>query len=211
MGVALSPMSPMSPLSPLRTVLLLIAVLFLCAVAHCRVIEKNFPATRDSVPQENRIADSFHLKRYSNEQEIRRDVASGVLRPFSGDVETRYSKSLPLFRRAALPSTVAFFVGLNYEFATATGGGLVVDSAVRSRRDQTWLRRHNGNATSVDGVRASSHERGTTFDISRRIPPQDYDALVRRLRYYRALGLILVIEERHCVHIFVVPELRGLP
>ena len=196
------------PLSPFKSVLLLAAVFFLCTVAHCRVKNEYFPANHDSVPQENRVADSFHLKRYSDEREIKLDASNGLLKPIPGDI---CAKALPPVRRYALPSTVAFITGLGQEFlanAPNPGGSLVVDSAIRSRRDQTWLRRHNGNATSVDGPRASSHERGTTVDISRKMDSQDYDWLVHRLRYYRALGLILVIEERYCVHIFVIPEGR---
>jgi Family of unknown function (DUF5715) len=196
-----------TPLSPLRTVLVLLAVFFLCTVVHCKTVNSYFPATPDSVPQENRVADSFKLKRYSNEREIREDFDKGILRPFTGG-QIRCAKSLPLYRQFALPSTIAFIAGLNYEFHGDTGGGLTLDSAIRSRRDQSWLRRHNGNAASVDGPRASSHERGTTVDISRKMDANDYAALMHRLRYYRAIGLILVIEERHCVHIFVVPELR---
>ena len=193
------------PLSPLKSALLLLAVFFLCTVAHCRVKNEYFPATHDSVPQENRVADSFHLKRYSNEREIRMDAAAGLLKPVPF-----CARSVPAVRRYALPSTIEFIAGLSREFADATDSrsGLVVDSAIRSRRDQSWLRRHNGSATSVDGPRASSHERGTTVDISRKMDSQDYDWLVHRLRYYRAIGLILVIEERYCVHIFVIPEIR---
>lgn len=192
---------------PFKSVLLL-AILIVCTVAHCRVKNEYFPATPDSVPHENRVADSFHLKRYSNEREIKMDAAAGLLKPVPREF---CAKSLPQVRRYALPSTVAFIAGLGQEFfanAPNSRGGLVVDSAIRSRRDQSWLRRHNGSATSVDGPRASSHERGTTVDLSRRMDRDDYDWLVHRLQYYRAIGLILVIEERHCVHIFVIPEIN---
>jgi hypothetical protein len=78
-----------------------------------------------------------------------------------------------------------------------------VDSAVRPATVQKKLRRWNRNAAPWDGERASSHERGTTIDISRNLTKTEYRWLVFQLLYYRAVGVVMVIEEKACFHIFV--------
>jgi len=160
---------------------------------------KVFPATHDSIPAENRRADMLGLKRYETMDEVRQDVAQSILVPLSITV----SKRLPKDRRYALPETVAFAEKLDQDFYEATGDRLVVDSAIRPSDVQKRLARRNRNAAPADGARASTHERGTTFDLSRRMKRGEYRWLLLRLAYYRARGEILIIEERACVHIFV--------
>ena len=161
---------------------------------------KLFPATRDSVPTENRSADAAGLKRYNDRREIEADTERGVL------TRIPCSRKVPEYRRVALPDTVGFFGQLDADYLSATGRGLNVDSAIRSRDDQRRLRKSNRNATDVDGTRASSHERGTTFDLSRRMSRAQYRWLLWRLAYYRGVGRILVIEERSCIHVYVIPN-----
>ena len=160
---------------------------------------KLFPATHDSIAAENRRADMLGLKRYETMDEVRQDVAQSILVPLSITV----SKRLPKDRRYALPETVAFAEKLDQDFYEATGDRLVVDSAIRPSDVQKRLARRNRNAAPADGARASTHERGTTFDLSRRMTRARYRWLLLRLAYYRARGEILVIEERSCLHVFV--------
>ena len=162
---------------------------------------KLFPATHDSVPAENRSADAVGLKRYNDRREIEADTERGILVPIP------CSRRVPAYRAVALVGTVAFYDTLAAD-AAHSRLRLVVDSAVRSRVDQTLLRRLNRNATDVDGERASRHERGTTFDLSKRMSRDRYKWLLWKLAYYQGIGRILVIEERSCIHVFVIPELR---
>jgi hypothetical protein len=162
-------------------------------------VAKVFPATHDSVAAENRRADALGLKRYGDLAEVQRDVFSGALVP----ITTPVSAKLPKERRYARPETVAFMEKIDRDFYDMTGHHLLVDSAVRPSDVQRRLRRRNRNAAPADGARASSHERGTTFDLSRKMKRGEYHWLLTRLAYYKARGEILVIEERSCIHVFV--------
>lgn len=115
---------------------------------------------------------------------------------------------MPYNRRYVLPQTEAFLETLNTEFKAATGTSLLVDSAIRPASVQADLSRWNRNAAAASGVAASTHERGTTVDLSRRMRQADYEWLRLRLFWYQARGKILVIEEFQCLHVFVgeVPD-----
>jgi Family of unknown function (DUF5715) len=182
-----------------EVVLAILAMIFtLAMLAHAKA--KTFPATHDSVAAENRRADSLGLKRYRTEDDMVIDVASGVLVP----VPITVSKKLDPARRFVLAATADFMFTLDGEFNLATGKYLTVDSAIRPVDVQQRLGRTNKSAAPANGARASSHERGTTFDIARRgMTQREWKFLKTRLLYYRAIGAILVIEEKACVHIFV--------
>ena len=159
-----------------------------------------FRATHDSVRLENERADSMGVPRYLTRADMLAAEADGRL--VSVDNLT-VSPKLPNERRYALPATAAFITQLSAEFQMATGDLLTVDSAIRPADVQKKLRRTNRNAAPADGLRASSHERGTTVDVSRKMSSRDQQWLVIRLLYYRAIGKILVIQEHQCFHIFV--------
>lgn len=165
---------------------------------------KLFPATRESVLNENYRADLLGYPRISSRESLQEAVSSGRL----SSVTLSCAKQLPKDRRYLLPEAEAFIEQLNKEFYEATGQQLTVDSAVRPAAVQVKLARWNRNAAPAYGEAASSHERGTTVDISRCISPGAYKWLLWRLFYYRELGRILVIEESACLHIFVgeVPD-----
>jgi hypothetical protein len=158
-----------------------------------------FRATHDSVRLENERADSMGVPRYLTRADMLAAEADGRL----VSLDLTASPKLPNERRYALPATVAFITQLFAEFQMATGDLLTVDSAIRPADVQKKLRRTNRNAAPADGLRASSHERGTTVDVSRKMSSRDQRWLVGRLLYYRATGRILVIQERACLHIFV--------
>ena len=167
---------------------------------HRPFLKKFFPATHDSVRLENERADALSLSRVSDERELSRLVERDVFMPLDGLV---VSGKLPPNRRYALPQTVDFIRSLDGEFYETFGVRLVVDSAIRPATTQKRLLRWNRNAAPANGSRASTHERGTTVDISRRLSKEQYLWLVWRLAYYRELGRVLVIEEKACFHIFV--------
>lgn len=180
----------------MRALVLIIALL---AASPSVAMRKIFPATRDSVLCENLRADAASIPRYDDEAQMRLAVDSGELIP----VPILTSPRLPASRRYVRPEVAEFMLQLDTRFFLVTGHFLTVDSAVRPATVQKRLCRHNRSAAPATGARASSHERGTTFDISRRMSRRDYRWLLSQLEYYRAVGRILVIEERACVHIFV--------
>lgn len=149
---------------------------------------------------ENERADNLGLKRYLTEREMEADVERRILVP----VPISTSPKLPRNRSYVLQPTADFMSQLDGDFSRATGHHLIVDSAVRPATVQRRLCRWNRNAAPANGARASSHERGTTFDLGKRqMTKAEYQWLLLRLFYYRETGCILVIEERACLHIFV--------
>jgi len=149
------------------------------------------------VAEENRRADALGYRRYLDMEDVNIGVAGGELVPITG---VKINDKLPKDRRYLRPEVLSFLERLNRD----VGSNLTVDSAIRPADVQRRLGRFNPNAAPFDGYRASSHERGSTFDISRRsLSVRNYRFLVARLLYYRAIGRILVIEERGCLHVFV--------
>ena len=166
--------------------------------------DKMFPAIRlVSVLLENQAGDEMGAYRYDNERDMEDAIERGELVPIDVSPWLAVSKKLPPNRRYARPETVSFISDLSIEFDRNFGHPLVVDSAVRPVTVQKKLLRWNRCAAPATGERASSHERGTTVDISRKMTKAEYRWLVTRLFYYRAIGKIYVIEERACFHIFV--------
>jgi len=176
-------------------------VLVLCFCASAKVHPRMFPANHDSVLQENVAAGS--LPRYLTQAEVDEDVYNGTLEALYDNNIYVVSPRLPINRRYALPTTVAFVRVLSLEFYRTFGKPLMVDSAIRPATVQRNLTHRNRSAAPAYGERASSHELGTTVDLSTKLTRAQLNWLLYRLLYYRALGRILVIQERACLHIFV--------
>lgn len=151
---------------------------------------------------ENERANELGYRRYSTPADVACAVQRDELVALKGAVSSR----LPRERRFARPEAVSFAVQLQDEFHTATGGTLVIDSAVRDALTQRGIRRTNRGAAAPFGENASSHERGCTLDFSKKMSRGQHRWLVVRLLYYRAIGRILVIEERACFHVAVLPK-----
>ena len=170
--------------------------------------KKLFPANKGSVALENSYADKAGIARFTDRESLKAGIASGVLVP----IPITSCPKLPEFRRYVRPTAAEFLRELDARFYLATRRFLIVDSAVRSADVQKQVARHNRNAAPANGDRASSHERGTTFDIaSRRVyfngwanmRRREYRWLLIQLAYYQGIGRIHVIEERSCLHIMV--------
>jgi hypothetical protein len=162
-----------------------------------------FPANHESVLVENAYADDAGLKRYSNMAEVQQDESIGVLMP----IDVAVSPKLPANRRLLRKSSLVFLNELDARFRAETGHGVTVDSAVRPADVQKRLTHRCRAAAPANGARASTHERGTTFDLSRRMKRGEYRLLLVWLAYYQAAGRIHVIEERSCVHVMVREDL----
>lgn len=188
---------------------LIMALILIVAVMPMSAAKKMFPANKGSVALENSYAERAGVARLTQRQQIEAGLAAGNLVP----VPITCNPRLPEFRRYVRPAAAAFMLELDTRFAIATGRFLIVDSAVRPADIQKQVARRNRNAAPANGERASSHERGTTFDLaSRRVlfngswanmRRSHYRWLLIQLAYYQAVGRIHVIEERHCLHIMV--------
>lgn len=163
---------------------------------------KIFAADRDSVLRENEAGNAMGALRYFTQPMVDQAVLRGELVPLGGPYVI--SPKLTANRRYALPSTVQFLEELGVLFYAQFHKQLMVDSAIRPATTQREL--HLRNAAAAYGDRASTHERGTTVDVSKNLTRAQRQWLVSRLLYYWALGRVLVIQERGCYHIFVKGE-----
>lgn len=193
-----------------RTLVLYAALLFVASLASAKDrprAVKIFAAKPDSVLLENQAAEEMGAHRFFTQSEVDEAVNMGYLVPFYNHYITYVlSPKLPINRRFALPTTVAFITRLSVEFYQTYHQPLVIDSAIRPATTQRSLARVNKNAASAYGLRASSHERGTTVDISKHLSQAQQRWMINRLLYYRAVGWVLVISEKSCYHIFVRGE-----
>lgn len=194
-----------------KTLVLFLMALSLCSAASAKVHRgrprknKIFAANHNSVALENAVADAMGASRYNTQAEVDADVRTRKLVP----IRTWTSPKLPSNRSYALPATVDFVYQLNLLFFRQFGHSLMVDSAVRPATLQIRLLRWNRSAAPAYGERASTHERGTTVDISKNLTRAEHEWLIWKLLYFRETGHVLVIEERACFHIFVKGELNG--
>lgn len=191
-------------------IFLLYALLFLlCSNAEAK--RKHSPScgillrpSRQSLLQQNQMIDQMGLERIADERRLSSLVEAGTLVALPNSDAVKIAPSLPANRRYVLPMVNSFLVRLASEYYAEFHQPLVVDSAVRPVTVQKWLRRHNASAAPVHGDTASSHEAGTTVDLSRRLTKQQTRWLEWRLVYYaQAMQVVIVEEERHCFHIMV--------
>jgi Family of unknown function (DUF5715) len=188
----------------LRTLKTLLVLIVLSSVSRAIKTPKVFPATHDSVAAENRRADALGMKRYIDMSAVQADISTGELVPITG---VKINAKLPKDRRYPRPEAQSFLERLNRDCNST----LTIDSAIRPADVQKRLMRFNPNAAPFDGDRASSHERGSTFDVARSsLSRRQNRYLITRLLYYRAIGRILVIEERSCYHVFVGGNLNDV-
>ena len=190
-----------------RAVVFAIALSLCCTASatarrrHRTHENKIFAAKPWSVKLENEVAQNMGAYRYFTQSMVDAAVRNNALAPLRDTAYYVVSPKLPKERRYALPATVAFVGLLSEEFYGQFHQPLMVDSAIRPATAQRDL--HLNNAAPAYGPRASSHERGTTVDISKRLTKVQRQWLVTRLLYHYTLGRVLVIQERNCYHIFV--------
>jgi len=146
----------------------------------------------------------MHLERIQNEFELSCLVKAGGLVALPITDAVRIAPSLPANRRYALPGTVSFLLLLSEAYRQHFNAPLVVDSAVRPVAVQQRLRRTNKSAAPAEGETASSHETGTTFDLSRNVTHAELRWLEEMLGMYQAYDVVIVEEEKNCLHIMVL-------
>jgi hypothetical protein len=167
-------------------------------------VNKIFAANSQSVLLENQAADEMGAFRYFTQAQVDEAVLDGTLEPLYNHSYYIVSPKLPPERRYALPATVSFVETLSLDFYRVFHQPLMVDSAIRPATVQRSLIHRNRAAAPAYGNKASSHERGTTADFSKRMSKEQYRWMLLRLLYYRAIGRVLVIQERACWHVMVI-------
>ena len=141
------------------------------------------------------------MRRYLTQEDVNKGVRNGELVEIKSNANFEVYK-IPRERCYLRPDASAFLQELARN--TSMVARIRVSSAIRPADVQRRLGRFNPNAAPFDGYRASRHERGSTFDIARfGFSRRQNRYLNTRLLYYRAIGRILVIEERGCLHVFV--------
>jgi hypothetical protein len=192
----------------LPTVTLLILTMLSTAQAkHTKAKTVNLLSpSRDSLLRQNAVIDEMRLQRIQNEFELECLVKIGSLVALPNDRAVRIAPGLPANRRYALPLTVSFLRTVAEAYREKFGKALTVDSAVRPKSVQERLRRSNASAAPVDGETASSHEAGTTFDLSKKLTRKQLQWLRGMLSMYQAYNVVVVEEERRCLHVQVIGE-----
>lgn len=164
------------------------------------------PSTQ-SLFLQNQMINTMGLERIGDERRLKELVNNGTLVALPNNDAVKIAPSLPLNRRYALPMANNFLEKLASEYYAEFGLPLQINSAVRSKDVQKNLRRHNKNAAPPTGELASSHEAGTTLDISRRMSKAQTRWLEWRLLYYTTIGWAIVEEESTCFHIMAIKEI----
>ncbi len=158
--------------------------------------------------EQNQKIKLMGLERIKDEHRLAELVNDGTLVALPNSAAMRIAPSLPSNRRYVLPMVRDLVANLASAYYAEFGLPLQASSAVRPKSVQKRLRRWNKSAAPVDGEDASSHEAGTTVDLSRRMTKRQLRWLEWRLLYYFGRGLVLVEEEKHCIHIMTVKGLN---
>jgi hypothetical protein len=163
---------PSGMLCPVKNIVLLCALLiFAVGVSHCatrRTVYRAFPPSHASLLAQNAEIDRLGLQRYENDEEVSAAVGRGDLVPIGTGSSLQVARSLPSNRRYCRPWTYDFLFNMSYDFWSAFGQPLQVNSAVRTVRVQRSLTHWNHNAAPAHGDTSSSHLAGLTVDIARR-------------------------------------------
>jgi hypothetical protein len=187
--------------------LLILTMLSTAQAKHTKAKTMNLlNPSRDSLLRQNAVIDEMGIQRIQNEFELECLVKIGSLVALPNDRAVRIAPGLPANRRYALPLTVSFLRTVAEAYREKFGIPLVVDSAVRPVITQEQLRRHNKSAAPAVGETASSHESGCTFDLSRNVSHAQLRWLEDMLSMYQAYNVVVVEEERRCLHVQVIGE-----
>jgi len=190
---------------------LMLCITFAQAKSRHKYSKSSKPLTiltpsHESLIRQNLVINELDLPRIQNEDELTEMIGSGKLAALPVNDAVKIAPSLPDNRRYALPLTISFLLSLSGAYRAEFGKPLMVDSAVRPRSVQERLRRTNYAAAPADGETASSHEAGTTFDISKRMNKAQLRWMRNMLSYYTATCVTIAEEERACFHIQVIGE-----
>ena len=182
---------------------MLCVILALCLAVQAKTKTSPIAPSRASLLRQNICADQMGLHRFQNEDEVQAAVRSGVLIALPITPGLHVAPSLPLSRRYASPLAVAFLLRLADAYLLRFGKPLVIDSAVRSQEVQAKLLKHNKSAASVG---MSVHCTGVAVDLSKNLSRSQLQWLRNMLSMYQASNVVVVEEERRCLHVVTIGE-----
>lgn len=180
-------------------------ILALCLAVQAKTKSPLAPS-HASLVRQNLCIDQMGLYRFQNEDEVQAAISRGVLLALPINQRLHVAPTLPLSRRYALPTTLHFLLVLSDAYRLRFGGYITVDSAVRDADTQRRLRRINPSAAPVSGETASAHETGAAVDVSKNLSRAQLQWLRSMLSMYQAYNVVVVEEERRCLHIEVIGE-----
>ncbi len=169
---------------------------------HKRVDTRLFIPSKESLKAQNAWVDEMGLQRYNDKRDLTAAIKAGDL-VFVGNTET-LRVNIPRDRQYCRPWVLTFLNDFSAGYAKEFHSPLLLDSAVRTRQVQGWLRRHNRNAAPIHGETESSHMAGATIDIARHSMNREQTQWVEQ--YLWALDVqnkVIVEEEKACFHIMV--------
>ena len=166
---------------------------------HRRIVwNPMFRPSHDSLLRQNEEIDRLELPRIADDDELDLLKLRQVLVEIPQSQALRFDPRLDPARRYCRPWTRDFVHDLSQAYYRRFHGQIQVNSAVRTVRIQSKLRRHNRNAAPESGETASSHLAGITLDLERRGMTKPQVRFVEGYLFYlRALGLVEPEEERH--------------
>ena len=157
-----------------------------------------FRPSHESLLIQNAEIDRLELPRIQDDDELEALKFSGALQPIIAGESLRFDPRLDPSRRYCRPWTRDFVQDLSQAYYHRFHEQIQVNSAVRTVKIQTKLRRHNRNAAPAEGETASSHLAGLTVDLQRRgLSQEQIRWMERYLFYMKSLGLVEPEEERH--------------
>lgn len=168
-----------------------------------------FMPSHDNLLSQNAAIDDLRIPRIKNDSALREMVSSDELVPITQNQYVRICYKLEAKRRFARPWVDLFLQELGKEYFERFGEQIQVNSAVRTERTQSLLRRWNHNAAPVHGETASAHLAGVAVDLQRRgLSPAQVHFIQKKLLYLSNLGMVIVEEElkQPCFHIVVTGE-----
>lgn len=151
----------------------------------------------ESLERQNREADRANFVRLDNKT-LATYQQKKILIRLTDTRTVKIDRRLPANNRWCLPHTAAYVQKLGDDFFARWGKPLQINSAVRTKEYQGWLRTRNNNAAPVSGPKASPHLTGSTIDIAKlSLTAEQKLWLARRLADDERKGLIDATEEHY--------------
>lgn len=176
-----------------RRLLLLALVLLLAGVLQA---EPSLRATSSSQAEQNKLADDDHLSRMADKEMLQRWVRLELLVPVRERTRDYYIHAVPQDYRYLRPWAHLLLTRLGSQYRQRFGRPLRITSLTRTVGYQRYLTRHNRNAASPTGPKASAHLTGACLDISKKEMSRSQQSWIRNvLHQLRTKGYIYAIEE----------------
>jgi hypothetical protein len=168
-----------------------------------------FVPSHENLLLQNAVADALGLERIKDDKTLKILEADADLIPITSNKYVRVSPRLEAKRRYCRPWVDAFLQELGQAYYAEFEEPIQVNSAVRTQKTQSWLRRWNHNAAPVHGETASVHLAGIAVDLQRRgLTKPQVRFIQQRLLYFAKLNMVVVEEElkQPCFHIVVTGD-----